>query len=589
MLRLCRVITTAAALASQLVLSTAFASSQNSDARATPTQTVVTESGVPSAEVVKLRASASDSFWQRDFVAAKRKLEQLATSPLTQQQRARVLVNVAICNAQSDNWNEAIVKAREGQNLADKGSLTDIDGLVVEAKCLLVNRQIRQSREIYERVLPLAIQALGEWNVDLASIYEGLAACFVYANEPAKAEPLYRKVAQLDLLKYGQDGVQLGWSLLSLSGVERTLGNQDFATKLYKKVFWNFRHQNEERILAESKPTTEEQSALTAELRRQLYGFVGGYEDRDVGLDYIKSGIPDSASLSPTTRQHDFDNWFIERIGREEAPGLAFFDPRQKLRALIVTVHGLGLHHGAFTPFAKKVQHHGLGVVSFDVRGFGSYRNDEVYQRVDFSAIVADLQNILTALRRDYPGLPIFILGESMGGALALRVTALSPDLVDGCISSVPSGTRFQAKSAALDVAIKLLKNKSEQVDFGHRVVQQATQDKNLRSAWEDDPQARMKFSPLDLVAFQRFMNENLTYAEKIKEIPVIIFQGYSDQLVKPIGTLALYQAIGSRDKDLMFIGHAEHLIFEEGQFEQDVVDGLIAWIDKQITRISKR
>jgi hypothetical protein len=63
---------------------------------------------------------------------------------------------------------------------------------VVEAKCLLVNRQIRQSREIYEPVLPLAIQALGEWNVDLASIYEGLAACFVYANEPAKAEPLYR-------------------------------------------------------------------------------------------------------------------------------------------------------------------------------------------------------------------------------------------------------------------------------------------------------------------------------------------------------------------------------------------------------------
>jgi len=63
----------------------------------------------------------------------------------------------------------------------------------------------------------------------------------------------------------------------------------------------------------------------------------------------------------------------------------------------------------------------------------------------------------------------------------------------------------------------------------------------------------------------------------------VIIFQGYSDELVKPLGTLALYQAIKTKDKDLVFIGHAEHLIFEEGQFDQDVVDGCLSWLDRHI------
>ena len=92
-----------------------------------------------------------------------------------------------------------------------------------------------------------------------------------------------------------------------------------------------------------------------------------------------------------------------------------------------------------------------------------------------------------------------------------------------------------------------------------------------------------MNFSATDLIEFQKFMNDNIVFAEQIKHTPVIIFQGYSDELVKPLGTLALYQAIKSRDKDLVFVGHAEHLIFEEGQFDQDVVDGSLSWLNRHI------
>jgi alpha-beta hydrolase superfamily lysophospholipase len=534
-------------------------------------------------------ADANTHFWNHDFAYAKQKVELLLSSPLSQPMRARALVNMAICDTQLDNWSHAITEAQKGIALAEKQSLTEVDGLSVLARCLIVDRKNHEAEEIYKQALPTAIQDLGEWNSDLAPIYEGLAACYSNENEPAKAEPLYRKVAQLDLLKYGPDDVHTGWSLLSLTGVQRQLGNNQLATTIYKKVFWNFRHQNEERILTEIKPTEEDRPALVEELRKQMYGFVGGYNDRNQGLDYIKSGIPDVALAAPYSRPHDFDNWFKERIGRDDAPGLAFFDPRQKLKALIVTVHGLGMHHTAYTPFAQRIQHNGFGVISFDVRGFGSYRNDEVYQKVDFDAIIADLQNILTALRRDYPGLPIFILGESMGGAIALRVAALSPDLVDGCVSSVPSGSRFHARTTGMEVAVKLLTDSRAQFDIGRKVVGQATQNADLRTAWEDDPQARMKFSPVDLMAFQHFMNDNVKYAEQIKKTPVIIFQGYSDQLVKPLGTLALYQAIGSRDKDLMFVGHAEHLIFEDNQFDQDVVDGLSSWLDRHISRTATK
>ncbi|MFK5047763.1 hypothetical protein ACI4CD_29070, partial [Klebsiella pneumoniae] len=60
-----------------------------------------------------------------------------------------------------------------------------------------------------------------------------------------------------------------------------------------------------------------------------------------------------------------------------------------------------------------------------------------------------------------------------------------------------------------------------------------------------------------------------------------IIFQGYSDNLVKPMGTLAIYQAIPNKDKDMIFIGRAEHLIFEEGQFDEIIFRGVLEWISR--------
>ena len=162
-----------------------------------------------------------------------------------------------------------------------------------------------------------------------------------------------------------------------------------------------------------------------------------------------------------------------------------------------------------------------------------------------------------------------------------MRVGSVAPDLVDGIVSSVPAGSRFHAKSEAVKVAVRLLKNKHEQFNIGRHIIKEATDNSVLREDWADDPSFRMKLSAVELRDFQRFMDENVNAAEKIENLPVIIYQGFSDQLVKPLGTLTLYQAIGSKDKDLVIVGHAEHLIFEEAQFDPIVVDGLLSWLKR--------
>jgi len=525
-----------------------------------------------------LQNQANELFWQHHYRKAhKVVLEILKDGKLSCADRARCLTNLSICEAQMDE-EDCQKHALAALKLADPKSLTYADATAINARCLLMNGDTEKAQKAYEAAIRVATALQGEWGTDIAPFYEGLAACCMRQKDFAKAESHYFKVAKLDLIKYGPDETHLAWSLMSLNAAARALKHDQLATTIFKKMFWNFRHQNELRILSEYKEVSDSE-AFKASLRAQLYGTEGAFGNRELALDLIKDGIPESALANPIVRPKTFDHWFKERIGRDRAPGMAFFDPTKKLKGIIVTVHGLGLYGGAFTPFATRIQHDGIGVISFDVRGFGSYRNDELLQQLDLRSTVADIKRILTELRSDYPHTPLLILGESMGGAVALRIAAEAPHLVDAVISSVPSGSRYQSKKTALKVGLKFLNNKHTQFDVTKDVVEKATCKADLRDMWEGDEHTRMKLSPSELVNFQNFMGDNVRAAQKIDKTPVIIYQGYSDNLVKPMGTLAIYQAIPQKDKDLIFIGRAEHLIFEEGQFDDVIYNGTLGWI----------
>lgn len=558
--------------------------SQSADQPVGQTGQTVNQAGIAKndSKQADLVSAANDAFWKRDYKSAKESVSRILANPdLSTQAKARCFVNRAICEAQLDEWEEARKDSAEGLKLAAPKSLTEADGAMIQARVFLLDEKTDKARVMYEKAIENISALQTAWSTDLAPFYEGLAACYLIDKNYEQAERYYKQVAQLDMLKYGPDDTHVAWALMSLAGVERRLNKTDLADVFFKKVFWNFRHQNEERILHERKdlPNQEE---IARTLQHHMYGTVGGYKNQQCGVEQVKAGIPaDVLAAKPIIRAKTFDNWFKERVGREKAPGLAFFDPTQPLKGLIVTIHGLGLYSGAYQAFGERIQKEGYGLISFDVRGFGSYRNDEVTQKLDLQAAVADIQRILREMRSDYPEIPIVVLGESMGGAIALRIASESPNLIDAVVSSVPSGSRYQAKKTALKVALKFLNQKHEQFDVGTAVVEQATADMDLRDMWEGDSQMRMKLSPSELVNFQSFMGDNVKAAAKINKTPVIIFQGFSDNLVKPMGTLAIYQAIPTKDKDMIFIGRAEHLIFEQGQFDEIVFKGLLEWINR--------
>jgi alpha-beta hydrolase superfamily lysophospholipase len=159
-------------------------------------------------------------------------------------------------------------------------------------------------------------------------------------------------------------------------------------------------------------------------------------------------------------------------------------------------------------------------------------------------------------------------------------VTANNPELVDGLISAVPSGDRFHKTRNELRVALRLVTGRmNKPMEVGSGVINAATDDLAVREAWENDPLNRMALTPKELMQFQKFMNENHDTAKKITNKPVLVIAGFKDKLVKPEGTIELFNEITTPDKLLVVVGSGEHLLFEEAQLTDQVAWVVLGWI----------
>jgi alpha-beta hydrolase superfamily lysophospholipase len=227
---------------------------------------------------------------------------------------------------------------------------------------------------------------------------------------------------------------------------------------------------------------------------------------------------------------------------------------------------------------------HGAAVYALDVRGFGAWMNRKGQELCDFEACLTDVEAALKTLRKSYPGTPVFLAGESMGGAIALAATSRYPDLVDGLISSVPSSDRYGKATSEILIGAKWVANKDKPIDISEEVVAKATANRSLRSKWKAEDHNRMKISPKELKQFEDFMKGNNDAAALIQRTPVLMLAGFKDRLVKPEGTIELFNNISCDDKLLMVVGDGEHLLLEENQLTEQLEDLINVWINNQLT-----
>ncbi len=105
--------------------------------------------------------------------------------------------------------------------------------------------------------------------------------------------------------------------------------------------------------------------------------------------------------------------------------------------AIVLAVHGLNDHRGAFDALATHLGRAGVAVCSYDQRGFGAAPGRGAWPGV--APLAEDLRRWTWELRRRHPGIPLYVLGESMGAAVALVAFSGAPVGPDGLVLSAPA------------------------------------------------------------------------------------------------------------------------------------------------------
>ncbi len=87
-------------------------------------------------------------------------------------------------------------------------------------------------------------------------------------------------------------------------------------------------------------------------------------------------------------------------------------------RAQVLALHGLNDYHHAFAGVGEYLAARGIDVVAYDQRGFGDAAGFGLWH--GSGRLVDDLRLMVTLMKAARPDCPLYVLGESMGGAVAL-------------------------------------------------------------------------------------------------------------------------------------------------------------------------
>jgi alpha-beta hydrolase superfamily lysophospholipase len=107
-------------------------------------------------------------------------------------------------------------------------------------------------------------------------------------------------------------------------------------------------------------------------------------------------------------------------------------------KAVIIALHGFNDYSRAFETAGPYFSEHGFVMYAYDQRGFGAAPYTGIWAGED--NLIHDLANFVRKARERHPDAPLYILGESMGGAVAIIATS-TPDFpkVDGVVLVAPA------------------------------------------------------------------------------------------------------------------------------------------------------
>jgi alpha-beta hydrolase superfamily lysophospholipase len=256
--------------------------------------------------------------------------------------------------------------------------------------------------------------------------------------------------------------------------------------------------------------------------------------------------------------------------------------------AKIILVHGFGTHSDSlhFRYLREHLTGAGFAVYGFDLRGFGlsGGRRAYIHHWRDFRE---DLRWYLSAVERDGTALPLFVLGVSLGGLIAVNYALHNPDGIQGVIAMSPA-LDTSGVSAWRRILLRALANILPNLALKTGLdVTRLARDQEAQRAFFSDPLLQTKITLRLASETIAAMAETTEMLQHLKPA-LLVLHGSADVIIPPVAGKRLHSLAGCADKEIRLFDGAFHILSMETNREE-VFDCISSWVAERLTRAATK